>query len=171
MVAREAKRMATTVRQAAALILAVEAWTGTVCAETTIEPGEWEFSSTVPEATQLPPGMQSSPGVRAGPEGTTFSRTECIAADNPLPPMARGRSAPGDGNSCAVDRTDVNGDTVSWSTTCTTPRITIHIEGTAHYHGETLDGVFVIRSKTPDGPPIERTQQLRGRYLGPCETK
>jgi hypothetical protein len=45
------------------------------------------------------------------------------------------------------------------------------MEGTVHYHGETLDGEFVLRSKSGDHPPIERTQQLQGRYLGPCETK
>jgi hypothetical protein len=162
---------ATAVGQAAALILAVDAWAGTACAETTIKAGEWEFSATVPAAIQLSPGTPGWPEVRVGPEGTTFLRTECITADNPLPPMARGTSAPGDGKSCAVDKTEVNGDTVSWSTTCTTPRVMLHIEGTAHYHGETLDGEFVVRSKTADGPPIEGTQQLRGRYLGPCEAK
>jgi hypothetical protein len=81
---------ATAVGQAIALILAVEAWASTGCAETMIRPGEWEFSATVPGATQLPPGTQPSPDVRVGPEGTTYLRTACITADNPLPPMGTG---------------------------------------------------------------------------------
>ena len=58
--------------------------------------------------------------------------------------------------------------TLSWSVTCATPKITVHQEWIVHYHGDTMDGQVTLRSITPDHPPIERTQQLTGRYLGPC---
>jgi len=93
--------------------------------------------------------------MQTGPGGTTFSRTGCISSDNPLPPMARESS--------------VSGGTVSWALTCTAPQVTLHEEWIVHYHGETLDGNFTIRSALGGHSPIERSQPITGRYLGPCD--
>jgi hypothetical protein len=79
-----------------------------------------------------------------------LSRSGCISAENPLPPMARGPAEPADANHpCKVITPEVNGAAVSWSTICTTDKATITEEWIVHYHGETLDGAF---------------RQSRGRY-------
>ena len=131
-------------------------------AENAIKFGNWEYSATASGVTQLPPGVQPSPDLRLGPEGLTFSRTRCItSAEPPLPPIKAGEP-------CKMDKTDVNGGTLSWSVTCATPEITIHQEWIAHYHGETMDGQVTTRSTTSDHPSVETTQQIKGRYLGPC---
>jgi hypothetical protein len=75
-----------------------------------------------------------------------------------------------EGGPCKVDKTELNDGTASWSATCVTPKFTLHQEWVEHYHGETMDGQYTLRSSVPDQPPIERTQLLEGRYLGPCET-
>jgi hypothetical protein len=159
------------VRIAGVLVVVAVAWACAAGAEDAIKPGEWEFSTLEPGVTHLPPGVQASPGMRLGPEGLTVSRTECISATNPFPPNAQ-MSAPPDANHpCKIDKTDVNGGTVRWSTTCATPQVTIKWEGVVHYHGETLDGTLTVHSTTPGHPPIERSVPMSGHYLGPCDSK
>ena len=107
--------------------------------------------------------------MQTGPGGTTFSRTGCISSDNPLPPMARESSVSAANHPCTIDKTEVSGGTVSWALTCTAPQVTLHEEWIVHYHGETLDGNFTIRSALGGHSPIERSQPITGRYLGPCD--
>jgi hypothetical protein len=141
-------------------------------AEDQIKAGNWESTTQVPGVTQLPPGMQPQAGVQVGPSGMTMSRTECISSDNPLPPMAPGPSAPRDASHpCKIDKTDVSGGTVRWSTTCATADTTVHVERVVHYNGEALDGEFTVRTMITGRSPIDRSQQLTGRYLGPCGDK
>ena len=164
-------RTPTVVWTAAVLILAVEAWAGAARAEDAVKPGEWEFSTVATGITQLPTAVQPSPAMRLEPEGLTVSQSECISATNPFPPNAR-MSAPPDANHpCKVDKTDVNGGRVSWSTTCAAPQATINMEGVVHYHGETLDGTLTIHSTISGHSPIERSVPMTGRYLGPCNSK
>ena len=133
-------------------------------AEDEIKSGNWEYSVTASGITQLPRGMQPSPEIRLGPEGLTVIRTRCITAANPFPPTHAVEP-------CKTNKTNVNGGTLSWSVTCTTPKITVHQEWMVHYHGETMDGQVTSRSTTPDHTPVESTTQLKGRYLGPCAAK
>ena len=130
-----------------------------------IKSGNWEYSVTASGVTQLPPGMEPSSDTRLGPEGLTFVKTRCITAADPFPPMHDS------GEVCKMDKTDVNGGTLRWSVTCVTPKITVHQDWVIHYHGETMDGEFTLRGNMPNRPPIERTQQLTGRYLSPCDAK
>jgi hypothetical protein len=133
-------------------------------AEDEIKFGNWEYSVTAPGIRELPRGMQPSPDIQLGPEGLTVIRTRCITAADPFPPTPAG--AP-----CKIDKTNLNGGTLSWSATCTPPKITVHQEWIVHYHGETMDGQVISRSTTPDHTPVESTTQLKGRYLGPCAVK
>jgi hypothetical protein len=153
------------VRTAAVFILLTGIVTHPAGAEDEIKSGNWEYSVTAPGITQLPRGMQPSPDRRLGPEGLTVIRTRCITAADPFPPKPAGEP-------CKMDKTHVNGGTLSWSVTCsTTPKITVHQEWIVHYHGETMDGQVTSRSTTPDHTPVESTTQLQGRYLGPCAAK
>jgi hypothetical protein len=123
---------------------------GAASADESVKPGKWEFTAHAPGSV-------------------TTSRTECITSANLLPPNARGPSAPLDANHpCKVDRTEVTGSTVRWSTSCSTADTTVHVDGVVHYRGETLDGEFTVRTTTAGRPPIDRSQEMTGRYLGPC---
>ena len=79
-------------------------------AEDDIKSGNWEYSVTAPGITQLPRGMQPSPDIRLGPEGLTVIRTRCITTADPFPPTHAGEP-------CKMDKTHVNGGTLSWSVT------------------------------------------------------
>jgi len=137
------------VRTIAVFVLLAGMVTYAVGAEDTIKSGNWEYSATAPGITQLPPGMQRSPDIRFGPEGLTFVRTRCITAADPIPPMYDA------GEPCKMDKTEINGGTLSWSVTCATPKITVHQEWIVHYHCDTMDGQVTFQSSTPDHPPIE----------------
>lgn len=145
-------------------VLAVVA-ASSASAEDAIKSGNWEYSVTVAGVTQLPSGMPRSPDMRLGPEGLTFTRTSCITAADPFPPMANS------GGVCKADKKEVTGGTLHWSATCVTPKTTVHQDWVAHYHGETMDGEYTLRSAMADHPPTEIKQQLSGRYLGPCPDK
>src|SRR5262249_23607884 len=56
--------------------------------------------------------------MRPGPEGLTLTVTRCTAAAYPIP-FSRNRNA---GEPCKIDKTEVNGGTVSWCVTCATPK-------------------------------------------------
>jgi hypothetical protein len=134
-------------------------------AQDAIKSGNWEYSATAAGVTQLPPGMQASPNMRLGPEGLTFVQTRCITAADPFPSMHGS-------NLCTMDKTETNGGTLRWSVTCTSPKFTFHEDWVVHYHGDTMDGQFTLHGNMPDNrPPIEKTQQISGRYLGPCDAK
>jgi Protein of unknown function (DUF3617) len=139
-------------------------------ADVQIKAGKWEFTVQVPGVTKLPPGLAQVPGVHVGPGGMTISHTECTRVDSPLPRMARGPAA---GQPCKADadKTDVNGGRVRWSWGCATAKATVHSEGVLHYHGETVDGEYTLRTSLSGHPPFEKSQSFTGRYLGPCDVK
>jgi hypothetical protein len=159
--------------------------THTAGAQDMIKPGKWERSVTVPGVKKLPPhtlaqapvlsalmtGVRTKwgplPEMRLGPEGMTLTATRCATAADPFP-FPRKLNA---GGLCKIDKTEVDGGTLRWSVTCATPTITTHQEWVEHYHGQTMDGQFTVRSTTPGHPPVETTGQIRGRYLAPCNTK
>ena len=141
-------------------------------ADDQIRAGMWEFSVLVPGVTHLPAGMENQGQVRLGPEGMTVSRAVCTSSDNPLPPMIGGPPTPRDADHpCKSDKTDVSGGTVHWSWSCTTDKVAVQSEGLVHYHEDALDGQFTIRTAIEGRPPIEKSQALTGRYLGPCGEK
>jgi hypothetical protein len=76
-----------------------------------------------------------------------------------------------DGDVCKVDKKEVTGGTLHWTVICVTPKITVHADWVAHYHGDTMDGEYTLQSTMADHPPLERKQKLSGRYLGPCPAK
>jgi len=82
------------------ILITVIAALPTAEAEDVINPGNWEYSATAPGG-KLPPGKQPSPDVRVGPEGVTGTRTKCITAADPFPPMPDSS-----GEVCEVDKTD-----------------------------------------------------------------
>jgi hypothetical protein len=70
-----------------AVILFATLGTCAAQADDAIRPGKWAFSAVVSEAT-------APPGAELRSNGLALRETECIASDDPLPPMARGPSTP-----------------------------------------------------------------------------
>ena len=152
-------------RTTAPVILAANLCTYAAQADDAVRPGKWAFSAVVSEPS-------ASLGAELGSNGLALRKTECIASDDPLPPMARGPSTPRYGHQvCKIDQTNVSGGTVSWSMTCTTPQIMINVDGVVHYHGVTVEGEYTVHGVIPGQPPIDRTIPVTGLYLGPCNGK
>jgi Protein of unknown function (DUF3617) len=158
----------------AILILVVEVWACAAgaedaIAEDAIKPGKWEISTVALGLMQPPPGMQLGPGMRLGPQGVISSITKCVSATNPpFPPKSI--------STCKIDKSDVNGGTVSWLMTCGSSKgsgFTFNWEGIVHYHGETLDGMSTSRgtiSSEYSSTVTSSSHSITGRYLGPCDT-
>lgn len=108
--------------------------------------------------------------VATAPNGTTVSRTKCLSSENSLPTMEH-RLSVTHPYPCTIDKPERSGGTLSWSATCIAGEITIEEKLIGHYTGETLDGVYTVRSTKAGGSPIETSQPLTGRYLGPCDDK
>ena len=75
---------------------------------------------------------------------------------------------PGQTN-CREVKREVKGDTVSWVIECTAPEGAVISSGTVTYRGDAMEGAVKVR--VPDGKrgAAEMTQQLSGRWVGPCK--
>ena len=148
-----------------AVILFATLGTCAAQADDAIRPGKWAFSAIVSETT-------APPGAELRSNGLALRETECIASDDPLPPMARGPSTPRYGQqACKINKTNVSGGTVSWSMTCAMPQIMINVDGVVHYHGVTVEGEYTVHGVIAGQPPIDRTMPVTGLYLGPCDSE
>jgi hypothetical protein len=132
----------------------------------------------MPGMPALPPGTPLPPDVRMRPgaDGVTVTHTACVATPDPMaalpsahvpPPGATGANTP----QCKLDRLERNGGTISWASTCHMAEATVHSEGTATYQGERMEARYSSRTTRPDAAPIEVSQHVTGRYLGPCTAK
>ncbi len=140
-----------------------------------VKGGKWEFSVQVqiPGLAQLPPGITLPPGVampagvQIGSGGVSVVRAECINAANPVPVDPRGTGQ--GGGPCKLDKMEASGGTIKWAATCTSPDSVVRSEGVAHYNGDTMEADFTMRTTAKGSPPMEMSQHMTGRYLGPCD--
>ena len=142
-------------------------------AQTAIKPGKWEYTVTMqmPNMPQLPPGGKLPPNAQAQPgaSGMTITHTSCVNSTDPTAELRQPQgSAEGQ---CKAERLKQEGATVSWASTCTMPEATVHSEGTAHYDGDRMEANFTTRTTHASGPPIQVSQHVNGRYVGPCDAK
>jgi Protein of unknown function (DUF3617) len=159
----------------AALVLALVA-AQAADAQTAIKPGKWEYTVTMqmPKMPQLPPGVQLPPNVQMqqGPGGMSITHTSCMKDSDPTAELRRPRGPQGSAEGqCKVERLQRNGATISWASTCTTPQATVHTEGSAHYNGDRMEANFTTRTTHASGSPIQVSQHVNGRYVGPCDEK
>src|SRR5262249_49373137 len=136
--------------------------TTTALAQGAVKPGRWEFTTQMqmPATPQLPPGVSLPPGVQAQPGGMSATHTSCIDPERAVPHDPR--------QGCRIDRMNRNGGTITWSTSCTTQQGTVHSDGEAHYHGDTMDATMTTRVPVASGQSMDNVQRITGRYLGPC---
>ena len=126
--------------------------------------GQWEYQSemTIP-GVSLPPGM-SMPQMSGDGMVQRMSFRSCVTESEPVPMDRQG------GHDCKLTRMDRKGDAVSWAVECQTPEGPMIGEGTGTYRGDRMDAVIKMKG-TANGRPMEMTQKLQGRYLGPCPAK
>lgn len=145
-------------------------------AEDTLKPGKWQVVAETqgPKMPPPPPGTKLPPGVQLRPDGTgmTMTRTTCVSAKNPVPvgPPPAGAQGPGKPN-CKTDRIERNGGDVRWAATCTGPQGTMQADGEAHYTGDTMDATIRSHASVSNGQPVDTTQHITAKYLGPCTGK
>ena len=141
----------------------------------TVRPGKWEYTVTTRMANlpQLPPGVKLPPNIHLhiGHGGMTVSHTSCVRASDPTAALARPLGPGAAKCHCKIDRIERSGGTISWATTCAMPEGTLHSQGTAHYTRDRMEADFTSRTTRPDGPPLDATSHVVGRYLGPCDRK
>lgn len=151
-----------------ALLVTAALWQGSAAAQTAqgIKPGRWEFTSQMqmPNMPQLPPGTQLPPGVQmpAG-GGLSASHTSCIDPERAVPTDPRPE--------CKIDRMQRSGNTVNWSTTCTTAQGPVHSTGAAQYSGDTMQATVQTAIPQAGGRTMTTTQHIAGRYLGACAAR
>ena len=157
---------------------------GCVVAATTVwaqgpKIGQWEYQSEMtipgvslppgmqmpkmPEGMQLPPGM-SMPQMSGDGMVQRMSFRSCVTESEPVPMDRQG------GHDCKLTRMDRKGDSVNWAVECQTPEGLMTGDGTGTYKGDRMDAVIKMKG-TANGRPMEMTQKLQGRYLGPCPAK
>jgi hypothetical protein len=152
---------------AAAAPIAAEAADG-------IKPGKWEYTITtqmpnLPNLPQLPPGVQLPPNVQMGAGGLSATHTSCVTASDPAAELSKPRGPGAAQSRCNVERMNRSGGTISWVTACTMPDGTSHSEGTARYSGDRREATTKTRTSRGNGPPMEVSNHVVGRYLGPCD--
>jgi hypothetical protein len=151
-------------RTTVAVVLFATLGTCAAQADDAVRPGKWAFSAVVSE-------LRAPLGAELGSNGLALRETQCITANDPLPPMARGPSTARDGyQPCKLDKTNVSDGAVSWSMTCAMSQIMIKVDGVVHYHGVTVEGEYTVHGVIPGQPPIHRTIPVTGLYLGPCDS-
>ena len=114
-----------------------------------LEPGEWEITSTT-----------TSPLL---PQGQTVTAKRCVKkedADNPERWMGRQRQ--GD---CTITPGAKTGDSLSWEMSC--PKSNMRGAGTARLKGDAMEGEMRMTGEM-QGRKFELHSRMSGRRLGPC---
>jgi len=109
--------------------------------------GRWEFSSQLVTTPQDGGGLQTV-------------ETSCISSTSEVPVEL----AP----QCKLDSVQREGGRVAWSMTCGNPRNTVRSDGTADYHGSTMEATLVSHVPGANGALTDFTRRITGRYVGAC---
>jgi len=118
-----------------------------------LKPGRWEFTARL-----QPPTAAQAAVVRAAADGMQSTYSACIDADNAVPADL--------GPQCRLERHERRGSRISWSMTCSNTGV--RSEGLAQYRGDTMHAAVVSHIPAANGKVTDMTQNLTGRYLGPC---
>ncbi len=117
---------------------------------------------------QLPPGMtlpggMSVDGFGLGGGGMSFTVSQCMRDENPVPPT---KSGP-DGQDCKPTKVDHKGNQVNWVVHCDGKDGVMDGEGSASYSGDTMTSKMHMQGNS-HGQPVDMTMNTSGRYLGAC---
>ena len=116
-----------------------------------MKPGKWEITSSM-----------QMPGMPAGMPPMSVTQTQCLQKDD-LVPQDPGPSEQGN---CQPQDVRIEGDTVMWKLVCDSGEGKITSSGRITYQGTSLEGEMATRIP---GQEMEITNQLKGRWVGPCD--
>lgn len=142
-------------RKMAVLVLMLAGGNGTAqAAAPDFKEGEWDVSyrmEMVGAPFPMPP--------------MTVHKTMCLTSKNYVPDTAQ------PGQDCQTRSTQVQGNTVTWSTVCRTPEGTVESQGRITYQGERYQGTMdaTMTGKGSPGQPIRYKYNMEGRRLGACK--
>lgn len=124
-----------------------------VAAETpNINPGEWEYKSTISFQSDFPIPDQ------------TDTNTECVTEEDILDGDAFVEEMEG----CEMTRQDLRRDGMDYVMECSAPDGTsVTMTATMEFHGDTATGTITGDMETPMGP-MTMNINLDGRRLGDC---
>ena len=169
-------RATTAVGATVILIVVGDGWVGAADAEDAIKPGKWEWTVVVAKMQKPPPGTQVPFPMGSGLAGMITS--VCLPETKLNPPHVHRRlptivNAKLGNGSCDMDVTTVAGTaTRRMSINCAwTSGATSGVGMVMHFHGDTLDGTWTNQLSLPNTPPIDQSAVLKGRYVGPCDSK
>ena len=91
--------------------------------------------------------------------------------NDPAAELSKPRGPAAAQSRCNVERIDRTVGTVSWVTACTTPEGVSRSEGTARYTADRVEADSRTRMTHQNGAPLEVSNHIVGRYLGPCDGK
>ena len=123
-----------------------------------VRPGQWEFTTRLEAFASAPQSPQAAPPTLSGGGATYLS---CIQSDQVVPFQF-------DGAQCKLDKRDRQGPRIGWSMTCTNSKGSVHSDGVAQYHGDTMEGTLVNHFPAANGTVTDLTQRITGRFIGPC---
>ena len=115
-----------------------------------MDPGEWEFTSTVTSA--------------ALPQPQTMTMKRCISSEDVKDP-ARWQGKPE--TDCKMTPKTKTGDRYSWEMSC--PKSGMKGSGTVRYGKGTLESDTKVVMKQ-DGKTLEMLTKMKGRRLGACKS-
>jgi hypothetical protein len=138
-----------------------------------IRPGKWEYTVTtqMQNAPKPPPDVQLPNVPMPAGGGMTATHTNCVTSNDPAAELSKPRGPAAAQSRCTVERIDRTGGTVSWVTTCTNPDGVSRSEGKARYTGERVEADSRTRTTHQNGAPLEVSNHIVGRYLGPCDAR
>lgn len=108
--------------------------------------GKWEISIKIETTGKMP--FQMPP--------QTF--TQCITKDKAIPQKVEPNQ------NCKITKSNISGDTVSWTVECKTPEGPVISEGTVTYKGDRFNGVVKMKHFGMD-----ITQYMNGKWIGECK--
>lgn len=86
---------------------------------------------------------------------------QCITASSLVPKDSAEQP------NCKMEKSTVQGDTVTWTMVCRQPEGTLTSKGRVTYSGDTFEGE--TKTTIPGEEEMEMTSRMKGKRVGPCK--
>jgi len=124
-----------------------------------------EMAKAMKQMQNLPPealAMMKQRGIQVGGDGQgmTITVAQCLTKQNPVPKREHS-------DKHCKETHEINGDTVTFSSSCNYNDTQMESNGTVKYSGDTMEG-HIKSHGTAGGRPMDNTIDITGQYVGPC---
>ena len=125
-------------------------WTAPAVAESDIQEGLWEITIRM-----------EMPGVPAN-QMKPVASTHCLKDRQQVPQLLQQE------HTCQILKTNMEGDSLSWTMKCHSGEGSIDGSGKMTYRGSRFEGVIRLTMRQPNASPMKITQYVSGQRLGNC---